>query len=383
MADRPTLEAERTGFSMSFAEEAPGGNLPAVPSAGETLIASQHAIITAQKVAVPRNHNRIMTQLRELCALMGQRYVYSWEVNDRRNRRKQEVTGLTIKAANDLARIYGNNIVDVRAVPDGRDHFMFYARYTDLETGYSMTRGFRQRVAQDLGMKDRDRAEDIVFQIGQSKAIRNVILNALQTYADEMLELAQRNMLGWVENNRQRADAWVNQALETHGIEVRRVEAYVGRKRAEWTVPQVARVMAVLRSVEEGMLGARDAFPSGDDVSIVEQEKAEKEAAGKQQDGAGDQQQGSGGDPPQTQQDEGQKAPGDQHQGKRTRKTAEKPAEQQGQPTSPPPSPPPPPVSPPPPPPPPPPSPPPSPPPPPAAEPVADDISGDWLGGGE
>ena len=50
----------------------------------------------------------------------------------------------------------------------------------DLETGFTLDRQFRQAKKWTVhGKFDESRKEDIRFQIGQSKAVRNVILNAL------------------------------------------------------------------------------------------------------------------------------------------------------------------------------------------------------------
>ena len=47
-----------------------------------------------------------------------------------------------------------------------------------------MTRPFQQRKGQRGMRTGDDRALDIAFQIGASKAIRNVICNSLQSFAD-------------------------------------------------------------------------------------------------------------------------------------------------------------------------------------------------------
>jgi hypothetical protein len=73
---------------------------------------------------------------------------------------------------------------EVREIDVG-DAWVFYARFTDIETGFSMERAYRQRKSQSsIKSRDADRQLDIAYQIGQSKAIRNCVVNSLQIYAD-------------------------------------------------------------------------------------------------------------------------------------------------------------------------------------------------------
>lgn len=251
----------------------PNGNLPAAK--GETTISSFGSVITAQRVAVHRDLKRVLTNLKALCAMNSDKYVYSWPVKDRANNRTTIVEGPTIKLANDLVREYGNCVVDVRAFDEG-DHIMFYARFTDLETGFSLTRPFQQRKLQNTGMRDVDRQRDIVFQIGASKAIRNVVVNALSTHAGWMVEEAKKNLLTWVENNVEKARKYVDTMLEKHQIAPARVEAVAGRKMKDWTVRDLTRIMTELRGIDEGLNHPDDTYPDEAAAAQVTERKNAK-----------------------------------------------------------------------------------------------------------
>lgn len=260
--------------------ERPESRLPSVtPQAGEVVLEFQHSVISAQKVAVYRDEGRVMQKMRALAARNGEKYYYSWEVNDRANQRKTTVEGPTIKLANDMAREYGNCIIDIRALDMG-DHWMFFARFTDLETGFSMTRPFQQRKAQNTGMKDRDRAMDIVFQIGASKAIRNVVVNSLSSYAEYMVEEAKKALVDWVEKNGEKAVAWIASTAEAHSIDFKRIEAVVGRITSQWTARDKARVMAELRGIDEGLTVADEVYPTAEAAERVTEAKDEKKVEG-------------------------------------------------------------------------------------------------------
>jgi pyruvate/2-oxoglutarate dehydrogenase complex dihydrolipoamide acyltransferase (E2) component len=259
--------------------QVPDAREPPVPSLtpgqGEMLVHSFGSVVTAQKVAVARDHAKILQKLKMLCAMAGDKYVYSWPTQDRENKRETMVEGPTIKLANDLAREFGNCVVDIRAF-DQSDHILFYARFTDLETGYSMTRPFQQRKSQSIGMRDRRRAADLVFQIGASKAIRNVIVNALSTYSDFMVDEAKKGMLDWIESHGPKANQYIDNMMAEFQIAQKRIEAVIGRKRADWNVRDIARVLAELHGLEDGFMGPDDLYPSAEKAAEIEAAKAAK-----------------------------------------------------------------------------------------------------------
>jgi len=248
---------------------------PAAPSTFQT----QGFMMTAKAVEVHRNHRMIMANLKSLCAANGARYVYSWEVKDNRRKRKVTIEGPTIKMANDLARIYGNcfsGIVEVKIHPT---HWEYLALFLDLETGYNTTRPFMQRRNQSAGMKDSGREEDIAFQIGASKAIRNVTVNALGSYVDYCMEESKKNLLDWVTANKDKAIAYVEGKAVEYNIPMVSIEAVLGRKKAQWTPRNVAMITMQLRSVDEGMASADDMFPTAGDAEKILKETDSKEKA--------------------------------------------------------------------------------------------------------
>lgn len=238
------------------------GMMPAVPlQDGETSVSIFGGVITAQHVAKKRDMADFKSRMMALAAFAGMDYVYSWEVNDRKNNRKVQVEGATIVLANDLAREWGNCQVDCRVIDQGR-HWMFYGRFVDLQTGYSLTRGYQQRKAQDTGMKDDQRALDLVFQIGQSKCIRNVIVNALRTMSDFCVEEAKKGLVERVKKNPEGAKSNIIKKLQELGIDLKRVTAIYTRSPDNWTVYDMAKIWTEINSISEGMIDAGDVYPT-------------------------------------------------------------------------------------------------------------------------
>lgn len=258
--DRPDMGGEPFRGDLSGIDQLPALPPPATSEEGVTTLGMFGSIITAQKVVKKRDIAEIQQRMRVLAAFSGGSYIYSWPVKNRKTGRTTTAEGATIKLANDLAREWGNCLLDVRVI-DERTHWLYYARFTDYETGYSYTRPFRQRKGQDTGMADRDRAEDLVFQIGASKAIRNCILNALSTLVDYTMEQARNNLLHWVDNNLEGAKAYVAKVTERHDINLERIEGIVGKKVKNWTNREYARVLTELRGIEEGLSDPDDLYP--------------------------------------------------------------------------------------------------------------------------
>lgn len=211
-------------------------------------------------VAIHRDEAKVLEKLKVLAAAAGSEWFYRFPVKNRKENRTDWIEGPSIKLANDLARIYGNNETDCRAV-DAGDNWMFYARFIDLETGFSMTRPFQQRKSgAKIGGGDQERANDIAMQIGASKAIRNVIVNSLQTFADFAFEEAKNALVDRI--GKDLANYRVRTADRvTQHVKIERVEAVVGRAVRDWLAPDVARVIAMMKAVSDGFATIDESFP--------------------------------------------------------------------------------------------------------------------------
>lgn len=260
----------------------------APPEASRGLqVTATGRIVTAQKVANPRDEGKIVQKMKVLCAINGQRYYYSWMVKDRQNNREVEISGPSIKMANDLARTYGNCWLGITEVVDTGTHWLFKAEFVDIETGYTYSRPFAQNKGKNVGsgMRDDTRREDMVFQIGASKAIRNCVVNALSAYIDYCMEESRKSALAWIsqEGNVQKANAFIDRALDEFGVSLARVEAVIGRKRADWTLKDTLRVTVEMRGIQEGLTNADEVYPTEQDAKTVMQRKTADKADNKPQ----------------------------------------------------------------------------------------------------
>ena len=132
---------------------------------------------TAIAVQKPRSLKEVERRVLEESALLGSDAYYGWGAG------KDRVEGPSKDLAMMMVRCYGNCALDMGEVQETRDAWIFTAKFIDLETGFTMSRQFRQAKGWTVhGKFDAARKDDIRFQIGQSKAIRNVVLNALPSW---------------------------------------------------------------------------------------------------------------------------------------------------------------------------------------------------------
>lgn len=252
-------------FRPNFDDGGAGGQAPmlAPRQPGPALDEAMANIVTAQKVAVKRDMGAIMRTVQTIAAAAGQKFYYSWSVNDRANNRQSLVEGLGIKGAMAVATCYGNCRVDAVIAQETQSHVTFAARFVDFETGFTLTRLFQQRKTQNTGMKDKDRAADLVFQIGQSKAIRNVIIQALPILCEEAKDSAKSALLDRIAGNPEAARTAILSRLDDLGVDNNRVERVVGRTVAKWSAQHMARIWAELTAIQDGLADADDLYPIG------------------------------------------------------------------------------------------------------------------------
>ena len=200
----------------------------------------------------------------EEASLLGERAMYGWGAG------KDRIEGPAWPLTKSLMRVYGNCSLDMEPVQDLADAWVFTARAVDHETGYSISRQFRQSKKWEVhGRHAEARKEDVRFQIGQSKALRNVALAFLPEWlVDKAFDAAKGNI---------RAD--IEKAVTTHGMEkvvARAIEraasigcsearllAVMGRKaRQAITVEDLIIILCGIKAVETKTDTLDDVFPA-------------------------------------------------------------------------------------------------------------------------
>lgn len=161
---------------------------------GLQQVSGQH--VKSLAVMKPRAIAKVQEKFLQEAAIAGESFFYAWGSG------KDKVEGPTVDCAMALARAFGNCAVDMLPVDDQPDAWIMTASFLDTETGFTLTRQFRQSKRWKVyGNLDPERKDDVRFQIGQSKATRNVILNALPKWlVNKGVEAAKSGVRDFIEN---------------------------------------------------------------------------------------------------------------------------------------------------------------------------------------
>jgi hypothetical protein len=228
---------------------------------GSTIqrVQTQYAgAITVQK---PRNRKDVQKAVLEEAELAGEDFFYSWTTQNKDGTRGL-VEGISIEGAMIMARCWGNCAIPTELAQEGPSHWILSATFVDLETGFNVPRLFRQRKNQTAGGKmDKDRAMDIAFQIGQSKAQRNAIDKAMPTWLKEAaLAKAKATSEG-----RFRDVAKSNkEALASFGkwgITQQQLEEKLGLPIEQWTARDHVSLSGLYRAIRDRQTSVREEFP--------------------------------------------------------------------------------------------------------------------------
>ena len=218
---------------------------------------------TAMSVQRPRSLKDVERRALEEARLLGASAFYAWGQN------KDRIEGPSKHLSNALVRCYGNCAVDMAEVQETEDAWIFTANFVDLETSFTLARQFRQSKKWVIyGKFDEARKEDIRFQIGQSKAVRNVILNAIPEWlVSRALDEAKGGVRELIEKlvaekGLPAVAAAAMKKLSEHGVDEQRVLEAMDRKAiGALTVEDLVILKGNIAAIESGADTADSIFP--------------------------------------------------------------------------------------------------------------------------
>jgi hypothetical protein len=234
------------------------------PDAGTTLEQVKTVYHTAVRVQVPRDLKIVQSNVLEEMALAGSDAYYYWTVKQtNRETGKVEqvpITGPSIDGAMILIRNWGNCALAVDVVSEDQGSWTFAAVFVDLQTGFTCPRLFRQRKSEQHGKYDADRKLDIAFQIGQSKAIRNVIKNVMPVGLLRVaMERAHEAAANKYADLKKYVPAFVRKFAKL-GVTVQQLEVKLDKLQSDWTPMDLATLEAIGMSIGAGETSVADEF---------------------------------------------------------------------------------------------------------------------------
>lgn len=255
----------------------PGNGGLAPQDIGELLMGGNtiQQIKTSYATAVSVQRKRSLKEVEDRCLaeaeFAGDGFWYEWDVNDKRTGRKQHIEGSTIDLAMTVARNWGNCATECWLIEDKPGYYLFNAVFVDLETGSNITRPFKQNRNRKLSEKmleggsfEASRQDDVTFQIGASKATRNVILNATPKWLQQkMLDAARKAFAqqltgkALIEKREETAQFFEDK----YSVTRERLERYVEKPVAEWVAADIVRLRGVVQALREGRETVEAIFP--------------------------------------------------------------------------------------------------------------------------
>ena len=238
---------------IDMARTASGGQL----GHGQTLTRVGGAYQTAMSVQVKRDIGTVQSPGGQVlqralveASLLGDRYAYGWEVNDRASGGKKAIEGVSVDGAYMLLRAWGNGVCDVDLVEVNEEAYTFKATFVDLESGATCSRLYRQHRSAPPGKYDQQRWDDMAFSNGQSRAVRNVIVAALpQWLQDRCMDAASRAVDRGGAPERSAPSSPSANAQESASL----YNSFAAKLRESWGRDELGEVAASIKGQEHAM----------------------------------------------------------------------------------------------------------------------------------
>lgn len=215
------------------------------------MVQSGTAYSTAMQVIKERNLQKVTNKCLTEAAIAGDNFYYSWSQSGK------IIEGLTIGAALAIVRNFGNCSVDVK-IEETPSAYIFHGIFVDLETGFNMSRPFRQNKQSPKSKSGKDiytgeRGKDIIFQIGASKAIRNVVLNACPNWlTQKVIEKAKENVFSTISKlGPVKALEMITKKASNLDVDLEQIERHYGKSK-HWDNEKFVMVSSALKSIEDG-----------------------------------------------------------------------------------------------------------------------------------
>jgi len=246
-----------------------------IVESGRTLEQIKTPFHTAVRVQNPRpSLGKILAKVEEEALISGEEFYYGWGAG------KNKIEGPSVKLTNAVSRLYGNCVVMPQPIQETKDAYIFTTAFIDLETGYTQMRQFRQSKKWTIyGNFDPERKDDIRFQIGQSKASRNVVVNSVPPILiKKAMDAAKKGVRQRIENfvaqnGKQAAiDVLLKEFLKV-GVKQENLENKYSKKMSAWDVDLIVLAKGDLQALQDGAESAETLFP---DLQSKEEKQPDK-----------------------------------------------------------------------------------------------------------
>lgn len=254
--------SESKADALARKTETPG---EALIAGGATVQQIRTRTVTAMRCQVERSLETVAKRVVDECQFDPEGLTYSWSAGGK------TIEGPSIKMAMILARNWSNAETDAELVSETETHWIFRGLFYDFELGSTTSRLYRQRKpTKGKGKMDKDRQEDLDFQIGQSKAIRNSVLNAMPAgLVKRATDAAKGHLRKEVEQDikggrKTKALGKVENAFKKYDISMDMLEAKIDKKTNDWTPDDIQTLYSLYQALEDGQTSKDNEFGGED-----------------------------------------------------------------------------------------------------------------------
>jgi hypothetical protein len=236
-------------------------DMPSVPgeilAQGKALQRAGTPFVTAISVQKPRDLDKIVKAMDREAEYAGDSFYYHWV-----DKKGNLIEGASIGLANSLAREWTNCALTVD-FQETDETFIITPRFIDIEKGFQSERVYRQRKNVVAGNFDPDRKLDMALQIGQSKAIRNVIVNAVPRWlVERAIDKAKAAVVKGIDPKKLgELKSEIVATFKGYGVSQERLVERSKRPLAEWTTRDIAEFRGDIKALQNGEITISELFP--------------------------------------------------------------------------------------------------------------------------
>jgi hypothetical protein len=248
-------------------KDAAGQEMSAIPAAvspGVGMVQARTPYVAAMQVLKPRDMDVIERSILRQAAMVGEKAMYGWGAG------KGRVEGISAPMAMIMFNAFGNMTIVAEPVHETPEAWVFTHYIVDLETGASAPRQWRESKRSKVdGNMDADRKDAIRFGRGQSKNMRNVIVNRMPRWLihkviEEAKKGARDKLAKYIEKNGlAAAQTYAVEQLRRHGVTEEQIIEKMGKAEVKGLdIDDLVLLSADLHAIDSGEEHASTLFPS-------------------------------------------------------------------------------------------------------------------------
>lgn len=220
---------------------------------------TQASFVTAMRCQVPRDKEVVLEGALQEFRLGADGMYYRWTVKAKDG--PKVVEGISIQGAMVLAREWGNCTYQIALAGESKSQWMFEATFIDLEKGAAFPRLYQQNKGRMGGNYDEQRGMDMVFQRGQSMAIRNAVLAGMPEWLKRRcFDAATGAVKDESGPTLQQSLEKCAQSFRALGVTVEQLEGNLEKRHDDWTSEDLVTLRGLYRAISDGQITVAAAF---------------------------------------------------------------------------------------------------------------------------